>query len=252
MTGLPKGYVIPRLKAGHRSVSVVARDGQNRKVGAAAGCDSRQQLISKNVFRARCKHCRNFHDVNSYCFRLRIFSSTMPRSRSRSRSRSRDRSRSRSSSDVSDSGSGHESDSGDSAPENVGEEIVSDKHGPPVDLCKLDKFYSSRKRIDAPEEKLVLQAPTVQMYFRELLGHGKLDKDSVKKLRLKYYMGDKGYKALAPPTLSNTKLHMIQTHEAGGVYNRFLGIHIHHRDSLKLFLRGYELLAIGRVWRCVR
>ena len=117
-----------------------------------------------------------------------------------------------------------------------------DKHGPPVDLCKLDKFYSSRKRIDAPEEKLVLQAPTVQMYFRELLGHGKLDKDSVKKLRLKYYMGDKGYKALAPPTLSNTKLHMIQTHEAGGVYNRFLGIHIHHRDSLKLFLRGYELL----------
>ena len=113
-----------------------------------------------------------------------------------------------------------------------GKELVSDKHGPPVDLCKLDKFYNSRKRIDAPEEKLVLQAPTVQMYFRELLGHGKLDKDSVKKLRLKYYMGDKGYKALAPPTLSNTKLHMIQTHEAGGVYNRFLGIHIHQRDSL--------------------
>ena len=205
MTGLPKGYVIPRLKAGHRSVSVVARDGQNRAAGAAAGCDSRQQQpISRNVasvFRARCKHCKNFHDVNSYCFRLRTFSSTMPRSRSRSRSRSqrsRDRSWSRSSSDVSDSSSGHESDSGDSAQQDVGEEIVSDKHGPPVDLCKLDKFYSSRKRIDAPEEKLVLQAPTVQMYFRELLGHGKLDKDSVKKLRLKYYMGDKGYKALAP------------------------------------------------------
>ena len=166
----------------------------------------------------------------------------MPRSRSRSRSRSRAKSGSRSSSDVSDSGSGHESDSVESDLQDVGEEIISDKHGPPLDLGKLDKFYSSRRRIDAPEEKLVLQAPTVQMYFRELLGHGKLDKDSVKKLRLKYYMGDKGYKALAPPTLSNTKLHMIQTHEAGGVYNRFLGIHIHHRDSLKLFLRGYELL----------
>ena len=137
MTGLPKGYVIPRLEAGHRSVSVVARDGPNRAAGAAAGCDSRQQLISKNVasvFRARCKHCKNFHDVNSYCFRLRIFSNTMPRSRSRSRSRSRDRSRSRSSSHLSDSGSGHESDSGDSAPLDAGEEIVSDKHGPPVDL----------------------------------------------------------------------------------------------------------------------
>ena len=47
---------------------------------------------------------------------------------------------------------------------------------------------------------------------------------------------------LAPPTLSNTKLHMIQTHEAGEVYNRFLGIHIHHRDSFKLFLQAYEVL----------
>ena len=243
MTSLPKGYVIPRLKAGQHSV--VVRDGQNRAANAAAGCDSREQLFAKNVdsfYRARCKYCKNFHDANSYCFRLRIFSSKMPRSRSPSRSRSRARSVSRSSSDGSESGSGHESDSGESALQDEGEELASDKHGPPVDLCKLDKFYSSRKRIDAPEEKLVLQAPTVQMYFRELLGHGKLDKDSVKKLRLKYYMGDKGYKALAPPTLSNTKLHMIQTHEAGGVYNRFLGIHIHHRDSLKLFLRGYELL----------
>ena len=120
--------------------------------------------------------------------------------------------------------------------------VISDMHGPPVDISKLDKFYSSRKRIDAPEEKLVLQVPTVQMYFRELLGHGKLDKDSAKKLRKKYFMGDKGYKALAPPMLSNTKLHMIQSHEAGGVFNRFLGIHVSHRDSLKLFLRSYELL----------
>ena len=49
------------------------------------------------------------------------------------------------------------------------------------------------------------------MYFRELLGHGKLDKDSAKKLKLKYYMGDKGYKALAPPTLSNTKFQTVLT-----------------------------------------
>ena len=248
MTGLPKGYVIPRLRAGDQTASVVARDGQDRAAGAAAGCDSRQLLFDQfaSIYKARCKYCRDFHDVKSYCFRLRTFKS-MPRSGNRSRSRSRSRSRARSwtrsSSEVSDSGSDEGSDSGDSVPQEVVEDgIVSDKHGPPVDLSKLDKFYSSRKRIDAPEEKLVLQAPTVQMYFRELLGHGKLDKDSAKKLRQKYYMGDKGYRALAPPTLSNTKLHMVQTHEAGGIYNRFLGIHIHHRDSLKLFLRGYELL----------
>ena len=176
MTSLPKGYVIPRLKAGHQSV--VARDGQNRVTDAAAGCDSRQQVMSESVnsfYRARCKHCKNFHDANSYCFRLKIFSSKMPRSKSRSRSRSQARSVSRSSSDGSVSGSGHESDSGESALLDEGEVLISDKHGPPVDLCKLDKFYNSRKRIDAPEEKLVLQAPTVQMYFRELLGHGKLE-----------------------------------------------------------------------------
>ena len=80
MTGLPpKGYVIPRLKAGQQSV--VARDGQHRVADAAAGCDSRQQLMSVNVnsfYRSRCKHCKNFHDANSYCFRLRRFSTKMP------------------------------------------------------------------------------------------------------------------------------------------------------------------------------
>ena len=51
MTSLPKGYVIPRLKAGHQSV--VVRDGQNRAADAAAGWDSRQQLFSKNVFQTQ-------------------------------------------------------------------------------------------------------------------------------------------------------------------------------------------------------
>ena len=253
MTGLPKGYVIPRLEAGEQLASVAAHDGQHRAAAAVAGCDSRQQIFAQfaSIYRARCKHCRDFHDVKSYCFRLKKFP-TMPRTGDRSRSRSRGRSRSRDrsrSGSRSSSGSWSGSDGSDSVgsvsaavQESVGGELLSDKHGPPVDLSQLDKFYSSKKRIDAPEEKLVLQSPTVQMYFRELLGHGKLDKDSAKKLRKKYYMGDKGYKALAPPTLSDTKLHMIQSHEAGGVYNRFLGIHINHRDSLKLFLRSYELL----------
>ena len=46
MTSLPKGCVIPRLKAGQHSV--VVRDGQNRAANAAAGCDSREQLFAKN------------------------------------------------------------------------------------------------------------------------------------------------------------------------------------------------------------
>ena len=121
---------------------------------------------------------------------------------------------SRLSSDGSESGSGHESDSGESALQDEGEELASDKHGPPVDFCKLDKFYSSRKRLMLLRRSWCwcFRPHTVQMYFHELPGHGKLDKNSVKKLRLKYYLGGKGYKALAPPTLSNTKLHMIQTH----------------------------------------
>ena len=50
-------------------------------------------------------------------------------------------------------------------------------------------------------------------------------------------MGDEGYKALAPPILSNTKLHMW-THEAGGVYNRFLWELLSLQRLSKLSLRG--------------
>ena len=117
----------------------------------------------------------------------------MPRSGERSRSQSRSRSRSRAgswartSSEGSDSGSDDGSGSGHSVADQVAleEQVQFDNHGPPVVLSQLDKFYSSRRIIDAPEENLVLQAHTVQMYFRELLGHGKLDKDSAKKLRKK-------------------------------------------------------------------
>ena len=73
MTGLSKGYVIPRIKAGDQTASVVARDGTNRAAGAAAGCDSRQLLFKQfaSIYRARCTHCKDFHDIKSYCFRLK-------------------------------------------------------------------------------------------------------------------------------------------------------------------------------------
>ena len=143
MTGLSKGYVIPRIKAGDQTASVVARDGTNRAAGAAAGCDSRQLLFEQfaSIYSARCTHCKDFHDNKSYCFRLRTFPS-MPRSGNRSRSRSRTRSRSptwsKSSGEWTGSGSDDDSDSEESvaAQETVAEEVQSDKHGPPVDLSQ--------------------------------------------------------------------------------------------------------------------
>ena len=35
---------------------------------------------------------------------------------------------------------------------------------------------------------------------------------------------------------------MIQSYDVGGVYNRLLTIHTHHRSALKIFLRVYESL----------
>ena len=54
MTGLSKGYVIPRLVAGDQTVSVVACDGINGEAGTVAGCDSRQQLFVQfaSIYRA--------------------------------------------------------------------------------------------------------------------------------------------------------------------------------------------------------
>ena len=59
--------------------------------------------------------------------------------------RSRSLSRSKSSSEESYSGSNHGSEFDESVPQVAEVVIVSDKHGPPVDLSKQDKFYSSRK-----------------------------------------------------------------------------------------------------------
>ena len=264
------GYVIPRRVAddivvpvvhgghdGNNTVGSVVRGGLSRTYSPVDDNGSRQQLKHLALmFKTRCIYCKNFHAEHIYCFRLRKFE--MPKSRKRDRSRSRSR-RSRGSEDfppvrrddVEEEGSDDSSDdtdSSDDGSENGVEDgelvyLMFDNHGPRLDNKQLDKFYSVRKRIDAPEETLVIQSPTVQMYFKELLAHGRLDKDSSKKLRKKYYLGEKNYKALAPPTLSDTKLHMIQSREAGGIFNRFLTIHIHHRDALKLFLRSYELLA---------
>ena len=104
------------------------------------------------------------------------------------------------------------------------------------------EFYYCFRRIDSNEVKLVLQKETLAMYFDQLLANGRLDKEAAKELAKKYHMSDENYSQLSPPTLSSTKLHMIQSYDVGGVYNRLLTIHTHHRSALKIFLRVYESL----------
>ena len=89
---------------------------------------------------------------------------------------------------------------------------------------------------------MVLQKETLAMFFDQLLANGRLDKEAAKELSKKYHMSDENYAQLSPPTLSSTKLHMIQSYDVGGVYNRLLTIHTHHRSALKIFLRVYESL----------
>ena len=100
----------------------------------------------------------------------------------------------------------------------------------------------SSKTIDSNEVKLVLQKETLAMFFDQLLANGRLDKEAAKELSKKYHMSDENYAQLSPPTLSSTKLHMIQSYDVGGVYNRLLTIHTHHRSALKIFLRVYGSL----------
>ena len=79
------------------------------------------------------------------------------------------------------------------------------------------------------------------MYFDQLLANGRLDKEAAKELSKKYHMSDENYSQLSPPTLSSTKLHMIQSYDVGGVYNRLLTIHTHHRSALKIFLHVIKM-----------
>ena len=72
-------------------------------------------------------------------------------------------------------------------------------------------FTAPGKSIDFPEEKLVLQAM-------------KVTQGQCQGVETEVLHGWRGVQGVGPsyPILSNTKLHMMWTHEAGGVYNRFL------------------------------
>ena len=67
-----------------------------------------------------------------------------------------------------------------------------------------------------------------------------MDHESARKLHKKYFMSDKDYMKIAPPSLSATKLHEIQSHDLGAVHSRLMGIHVAMRSALKIVLRSYE------------
>ena len=253
MAGLSEGYVIPRLATVCVTPPLVCdvpygEGGAQQGRGAHAehhlsdGKDngSLRHLRDeyKLIFSARCIYCKSFHHPDKYCFRLSTFS-TMARGRGRLAAES-------DSDSTSGSGTGGEDYGDASSVEDQSDSedartVVQDDLGPPFGQ-DLSTFYKSKKRIDSNEVKLVLQKETLAMFFDQLLANGRLDKEAAKELSKKYHMSDENYAQLSPPTLSSTKLHMIQSYDVGGVYNRLLTIHTHHRSALKIFLRVYESL----------
>ena len=249
MAGWSEGFVIPKID-GYAPVydgEVLAGLGvHNRTEGVDKGSDSRSHVRAEYslIYRARCIYCKSFHKPTSYCFRLnRQFTSTMARGR-----RHRQDSDSSSADSMEEGERSDSSESSDDVSDRDGgvDALVEgavgqqDGFGPPFDI-DLTEFYKKKRRVDAPEIKLVLRKETINLYFEELLSHGKLDKESALVLSKKYYMGEEAFNLLAPPTLNDTKLHCIQP-EAGGIYNRLLSIHVAVRNALKIFLRVYESL----------
>ena len=253
MSGLSVGYVIPRLTNVCGTPPLV-RDVPNGEGGAQQGRGahtehhlsvdkdngSLRQLRDeyKQIFSARCIYCKSFHHPDKYCFRLSIFSNM---ARGRGRLAAGSDSDSTSGSETGGEDYGDASSVEDQSDSEDSRTVVQDDLGPPFGQ-DLSAFYKSKKRIDSNEVKLVLQKETLAMFFDQLLANGRLDKEAAKELSKKYHMSDENYAQLSPPTLSSTKLHMIQSYDVGGVYNRLLTIHTHHRSALKIFLRVYESL----------
>ena len=259
MTGLTNGYVIPRLPSyvrvpgvrvepkGHgNALAVLVARARAPPSGDSHGDVDGDRIVRQQyalIFGSRCIHCRDFHHPTNYCFRLKHFK--MPKRRRHQESEtesSQDEEGQLSSREDTESGSEREE---DAASENDAADdalAAKDEFGPPVGGKNLSAFYKGKKRADAHDVKLVIQPETFDMYFSDLLGDGKLDIQSARELYKKYYVSESDYKRLSPPTLSDTKLNIIQKHAAGGIYNKLQGIHNHVRQTLKIFLRSYEVL----------
>ena len=246
MAGWSEGFVIPRIAIHAPDREVLSGHGvHDDTVPHNNGSDSRSRVRAEFslIYRKRCIYCKSFHAPTSYCFRLTTGLdwtglSVIAMGRGR---KYRRRDSSTSSSGDNDLEEGEMRVDHDTSVERSGDSSGSEVSDGDEDHG-LSEFYKKKKRVDAPEVTLALRKQTLNLYFEELLSHGKLDKDSALVMSKKYFLSEEAYKLLAPPTLSDTKLHCIQTGAAGGIYSRLHGIHVTARSALKIFLRVYECL----------
>ena len=242
-----KGYKIPRRDK-YTVSKTAARSGQS---SAYTDSDIDKSLMYSSNNSKCCIYCKNWHHPDRYCFRLKTDYYRMSFKRKKRSRRDRDETDSSSSSesseeskDARDSSEHYDTRSGESDRDDAEEDRpAEDKLGPP--FGSLEGFYDGKKRIDSFDVNLVLRPETIKMYFDKLLADGKMDHESARSLHKKYFMADKEYKKIAPPSLSATKLHEIQSHDLGGVHSRLMGIHVSMRSALKIILRSYE--SIGGV-----
>ena len=119
----------------------------------------------------------------------------------------------------SDSSSSSSSEEEDDAP-------TRDGLGPPCSAKILTKFYGQKKRVDNREVTCILNKESLKLYFKTIVGDGKLDREGRKELSMKYFMGSKQYHKLSPPSLEETRLHCIDKKEYGLLSEKLLFSHM--------------------------
>ena len=74
----------------------------------------------------------------------------------------------------------------------------------------------------------------INHYFDSIVGEGTFNKDAREELEDKYWLDQKQYKRMAPPDLSQTKLHMVDNLDFSGISNTLISVHRGARRAAKL------------------
>ena len=64
----------------------------------------------------------------------------------------------------------------------------------------------------------------INHYFDSIVGEGTFNKDAREELEDKYWLDQKQYKRMAPPDLSQTKLHMVDNLDFSGLSNTLMSV----------------------------
>ena len=99
---------------------------------------------------------------------------------------------------------------------------------------ELKDFLAKHKRADAKEVKCKLANAMINHYFDSIVGEGTFNKDAREELEDKHWLDQKQYKRMAPPDLSQTKLHMVDNLDFSGLSNTLILVHRGARRAAKL------------------